>query len=142
MNVSEPFTYLISTTLVMRLVLPPVSTTMAYRLDASNSDSLTGRYPSRTSDYHIKTGTPTIASFLRDQGYATCMVGKWHNGFDKVDGWNGQFKDGPYGCGFEYFFGIPHSLDKQSCGNSAVQSRAGIKSGDERTIFEYTENSR
>lgn len=74
---------------------------------------LTGCYPTRTSDYHIKAGTTTIASFLRDQGYSTCMVGKWHNGFDKIDEWNGQLKDGPCGCGFEHFFGIPHSLDIQ-----------------------------
>ena len=74
---------------------------------------LTGRFPTRTDDYHIKAGTPTIASYLRDRGYATGMVGKWHNGFDNKNEWNGVLGDGPCGCGFETFFGIPHSLDIQ-----------------------------
>jgi arylsulfatase A-like enzyme len=41
------------------------------------------------------------------------MVGKWHNGFDNTNDWKGKVEGGPYGCGFDYFFGIPHSLDMQ-----------------------------
>jgi len=80
---------------------------------------LTGCYPikERGSDRVLKQGRVTIPSFLKDQGYSTAMVGKWHNGF-----WNWDIKKkpvpeklegGPHGCGFDYWFGIPHSLDMQ-----------------------------
>jgi arylsulfatase A-like enzyme len=44
----------------------------------------------------IKPGTATIASLLRQQGYATAVVGKWHLGLGEVlpDG-NGDLKPGP-----------------------------------------------
>ena len=74
---------------------------------------LTGRYPSRGGRCQIKSGTETIASFLKRHSYKTGMVGKWHNGFDNIDGWKGKLEGGPCGCGFDYFFGIPHSLDIQ-----------------------------
>ncbi len=72
---------------------------------------LTGRYPSRQGKNHIAPGTLTIASFLQQHSYRTAMIGKWHNGFEQVDGWQGKISGGPYRCGFDYFFGIPHSLD-------------------------------
>lgn len=47
---------------------------------------LTGRYPSRfgnrplvaNNDTNLPLGTPTIASVLKKQGYATSLAGKWH----------------------------------------------------------------
>jgi arylsulfatase A len=80
---------------------------------------LTGCYAldNRGYDKTIRRGRVTLASFLKDQGYSTGMVGKWHNGF-----WNWNNKDpnvpdrlegGPHGCGFDYYFGLPHSLDIQ-----------------------------
>jgi len=45
-------------------------------------------------------GHPTLASLLRDAGYATALVGKWHLGFPP------HF--GPRKSGYEYFFG-PHA---------------------------------
>ena len=75
---------------------------------------LTGRYPARKKKgYTVKSGTETIASFLKRHSYKTAMVGKWHNGFDNTNSWEGKLEGGPYGCGFDYFFGIPHSLDIQ-----------------------------
>jgi len=74
---------------------------------------LTGRYPSRHKGYNIKSGTETIASVLKRHSYRTAMVGKWHNGFENINGWKGKLDGGPCGSGFEYFFGIPHSLDIQ-----------------------------
>ena len=80
---------------------------------------LTGRYPFReamnqwTERAMIAPGQTTLASLLRENGYATTMVGKWHLGFD-----GGQSFDctkpltgGPVDHGFDDFFGIPASLD-------------------------------
>lgn len=72
---------------------------------------LTGQYPGRGQN-SIVAGTPTIASMLKENGYATAMVGKWHNGFEHVN-WRGRVGGGPLGCGFESFLGLPHSLDIQ-----------------------------
>jgi arylsulfatase A-like enzyme len=51
----------------------------------------------------------TIASLLKQQGYATACFGKWHLGFgsrSKPD-WNADLKPGPLEIGFDHFFGIP-----------------------------------
>lgn len=87
---------------------------------------LTGRYSWRT---RLKTGvqgadTPalidndrlTLASLLKENGYNTAMVGKWHLGMD-IPGEMGDrdfskpIKDMPLDVGFDYFYGIPASLN-------------------------------
>ncbi len=82
----------------------------------SRAGLMTGRLPIRSgmcSDQHrvlypeSKGGLPqneiTIASALKNAGYATACVGKWHLGhlqpFD------------PNSHGFDYYFGIPYSND-------------------------------
>ncbi|WP_158971141.1 arylsulfatase [Paraglaciecola sp. L3A3] len=85
---------------------------------------LTGRYAWRT---HLKRGVlrghspaliepsrTTIASMLQSQGYNTIAVGKWHIGIGQAetDYW-GKIKQGPNSVGFDYFFGIPASLDME-----------------------------
>ncbi len=99
---------------------------------------LTGRYAWRTrlksgvlwgwSPPLIEPGRLTVASLLRRQGYRTACVGKWHLGLgwattdgvipsDRSDEPGGNIDysrpitDGPNSCGFDYFFGIPASLD-------------------------------
>ncbi|MFC1766436.1 arylsulfatase [Planctomycetota bacterium] len=97
---------------------------------------LTGRYNWRT---HLQAGVLvgyseplivrdrlTVAGFLKAQGYATACVGKWHLGLDMpfVNGrpeerhpknvqmdWRSAIKNGPVTVGFDYFYGIPASLD-------------------------------
>jgi len=84
---------------------------------------MTGRYCWRTS---LKRGvldgySPllvepkrlTVASLLKQQGYATACVGKWHLGLgtDKQTDYGQPLKMGPNSVGFDYFFGIPASLD-------------------------------
>ena len=103
--------------------------------DAHSSDTvctpsryglLTGRYAWRTT---LKRGVygaektsliadnrMTIASLLQDNGYATAMVGKWHLGMDfpgqRGDrDWTQPVRDMPLDKGFDYFFGIPASLN-------------------------------
>lgn len=88
---------------------------------------LTGRYCWRTTmktgvmgaegNCLIADGRVTIASLLRAQGYDTAMVGKWHLGMDfpgedfRDRDWTQPVKDMPLDKGFDYFFGIPASLN-------------------------------
>ncbi|MEM8955104.1 MAG: arylsulfatase [Verrucomicrobiota bacterium] len=88
---------------------------------------LTGRYNWRTT---LKTGVygaekpclipddrMTLASLLRDHDYDTAMVGKWHLGMDfpgtnhKDRDWSQPVKDMPLDKGFDYFWGIPASMN-------------------------------
>ncbi|MCM2369804.1 sulfatase family protein [Aporhodopirellula aestuarii] len=96
---------------------------------------LTGRYNWRTKlqksvlygfdEPLIDQDRLTVAGFLRDNGYTTAAIGKWHLGLDlpKTDDqpfqghnaqnvdWNGVIKNGPVERGFDYFYGISASLD-------------------------------
>ncbi|MAS96550.1 MAG: arylsulfatase [Verrucomicrobiales bacterium] len=104
---------------------------------------LTGRYHWRTrlqkgvlGGYSPPLITPdrlTVAGLLKENGYYTACVGKWHLGFDWQlkgggiandegdfsggfkDGWNVDYtapiKNGPVDVGFDTFFGISASLD-------------------------------
>ena len=87
---------------------------------------LTGRYSWRTE---LKRGvlgseTPclidsdrmTLASLCSQQGYTTAMVGKWHLGMQfpgdrNSRDWTQPVTDMPLDKGFDYFFGIPASLN-------------------------------
>lgn len=55
----------------------------------------------------------TIASLLKRAGYRTACIGKWHLGLGRskpVD-YSARLAPGPRELGFDYFFGIPASLD-------------------------------
>ena len=42
------------------------------------------------------------------------MIGKWHLGFEtKMNFHVDKLPGGPYDRGFDYFYGLPHSLDIQ-----------------------------
>lgn len=101
---------------------------------------LTGRYNWRSrlkngvlggySSHLIETDRKTVAHMLRENGYATGCIGKWHLGMDwtfrdecseeersdfffpgsRVD-FTKRVKNGPIDCGFDTFFGISSSLD-------------------------------
>src|SRR5579871_5670826 len=80
---------------------------------------LTGRYPFREANLDpakralIDTGRTTIASLLREQGYRTRMIGKWHEGFVGGDRfvYSQPLRGGPVDHGFDFFFGQHASLD-------------------------------
>ncbi|MDP6045829.1 MAG: arylsulfatase [Phycisphaerae bacterium] len=80
---------------------------------------LTGRYPFRNkglwgpvmlrSPLVIDPKQLTLGKLMKDAGYSTACIGKWHLGFgDKtpVD-WNKPLKPGPLELGFDYYFGVP-----------------------------------
>jgi len=102
---------------------------------------LTGRYNWRSrlqsgvlgglSPRLIEPGRLTVASMLKQNGYHTACIGKWHLGMkwplkagaegfgDRIEkgpeGWNVDYTqpiaEGPNAVGFDYYFGIAASLD-------------------------------
>ncbi|MDT8300533.1 MAG: sulfatase-like hydrolase/transferase [Sedimentisphaerales bacterium] len=84
---------------------------------------LTGRYCWRSrlkrgvlSGYSpalIDTNRMTVASMLKQNGYATACIGKWHLGLgnSKKTDYDKPLVPGPNALGFDYFYGIPASLD-------------------------------
>ena len=98
---------------------------------------MTGRYSWRTRLQHgvvqgfapclIAEDRPTVASFLKGQGYHTAIIGKWHLDFQYQDPATGKtlkrkgkkalapvgstIPDGPVSRGFDYFHGFHHARD-------------------------------
>jgi arylsulfatase A-like enzyme len=62
----------------------------------------------------IEPGRTTLATILRDAGYATGVVGKWHLGLGPEGGpdWNGEIRPGPLEIGFDYAFLMPATGDR------------------------------
>ncbi|MGL4399229.1 MAG: sulfatase family protein [Luteolibacter sp.] len=61
----------------------------------------------------IPTGMTTAPGLLKDAGYRTAIIGKWHLGFGKErPDYNGELRPGPLEVGFHEFFGIPATNDR------------------------------
>ena len=100
---------------------------------------MTGRYSWRTKlQKGVVTGfapclidkkRPTVASFLKDNGYHTAIVGKWHLNFRYLDPKSGEeysrnkhksppvgakIPDGPIHRGFDYFHGFHHARNMEA----------------------------
>jgi arylsulfatase A-like enzyme len=129
---------------------------------------MTGRYAWRTwlksgvldgfDPPLIERGRPTLASFLKTQGYATACIGKWHLGmtWTTKDGQpvpyrgtgNGAFRPGsdvdfnrdveggPCDVGFDMYFGIAASLDMSPY--AFIEGRRPIGPVSEATEAQHT----
>lgn len=100
---------------------------------------MTGRYSWRTKlQRGVVTGfapsliakdRPTVASFLKQQGYHTAVIGKWHLDFLYLDPQTGQrysqkqhktppvgakIPDGPLHRGFDYYHGFHHARNMKA----------------------------
>ena len=113
-----------------RLAMEGISFTNAHSPDTVCTPSryglLTGRFCWRTEKKSgvlgaehaclIRNRQMTLASFLGDNGYDTAMVGKWHLGMDFPGepgqrDWQKPVNDMPLDKGFDYFYGVPASLN-------------------------------
>jgi arylsulfatase A-like enzyme len=116
-----------------RLAREGLRFTQAYAPSATCTPSryalLTGEYPWRQpprktsildgdAPLALDPARPTLASFLRGQGYATGLVGKWHlglgDGVAPID-FNGRISPGPLEVGFQEAFFIPATVDRVPC---------------------------
>jgi arylsulfatase A-like enzyme len=85
----------------------------------SRAALLTGRYAVRSGMAHdqfrvlrnrsmgrLPHSEVTLAQVLKQRGYATTMIGKWHLGV-----WSNDPAGSPLKYGFDSYFGLPHSND-------------------------------
>ena len=120
----------VSTPNIDRLAGQGVQFTNAYATSATSTPSrfglLTGMYPWRqkntgiapgNSELIIDTACVTMADMLKDAGYATGAVGKWHLGLGPKGGtdFNKQITPNAQSIGFDYEFIIPATVDRVPC---------------------------
>ncbi len=109
-----------------KLVNMGVKFTNGYASSATCTPSryalLTGTYPWRNQDAKILPGTApllldtvqmTIPKMLRDAGYTTGIVGKWHLGLGNGNvNWNEHIAPGPNEVGFDYSYIMAATQDR------------------------------
>ena len=120
----------VSTPNTDRLAGQGVQFTNAYATSATSTPSrfglLTGMYPWRqentgiapgNSELIIDTTCVTMADMLKDAGYATGAVGKWHLGLGPKGGtdFNNPITPNAQSIGFDYEFIIPATVDRVPC---------------------------
>lgn len=97
---------------------------------------LTGRAPWRLhkkgNGYRLSPGQMTLAAFLKESGYTSAAVGKWHLGYSKD--WNKLPITGPLEVGFDYHFGVPQNHNDSSRAFIENHDLVGRKPGEEYRI--------
>jgi arylsulfatase A-like enzyme len=83
---------------------------------------LSGTYPFRKKGAQVLPGNApllfdlgkqTLPSMLRDAGYFTGVIGKWHLGLgDENMDWNGKVSPGPLEIGFDYSYVMASTNDR------------------------------
>ncbi len=126
-DVSSYGTTEISTPNIDKLAANGLRFTNAHTTSASCTPSryalLTGQYPWRKEGTAIAPGDAamiidpdrtTLPDLMKQAGYTTGVVGKWHLGLGPKGGpdWNGEIKPSPLDIGFDYSFLIPATGDR------------------------------
>ena len=110
---------------------------------------LTGQYPWRNSDAKILPGSApliidtaqmTIPKMLKEKGYHTGVVGKWHLGLGTgIVDWNQLVSPGPNDVGFDYAFIMAATQDR----TPTVFLEIGLVEGlekDDPLLVDYEKN--
>lgn len=116
----------ISTPNMDKLANEGVQFTRGYATSSTSTPSrygiLTGEYPWRNKDARILDGIDpliidtakiTLPKMLKEQGYYTGLIGKWHLGLgDGFVDWNERISLGPNEVGFDYAYHIATTQDR------------------------------
>lgn len=79
----------------------------------------------------IEPGRVTLASMLRQAGYVSGAIGKWHLGLGNGNlDWNGEIKPGPIELGFSTCFLMPATGDRVPCVYVRDHRVVGLESSD------------
>lgn len=139
----------VSTPNIDRLAGQGVQFTNAYATSATSTPSrfglLTGMYPWRqqntgiapgNSELIIDTACVTMADMLKEAGYSTGVVGKWHLGLGPKGGtdFNKKISPNTQEIGFDYEFIIPATVDRVPCVFVENGRVAGLDPNDPITV--------